>query len=511
MSSRINQSIKNIAMITISYFFSMLLTFITRTIFIRLLAKEYLGLNGLFTNLLSFLALAELGVGSAINFSLYKPLKENDTEKTKSLMQLYKHLYKIIGLVIIIVGFVLGPFLPYLIKDMPSDMPYIYWYYLLSVLNSAVSYFYSYKRSILVCDQKEYKSTIVVMVMSLVTKIGQIVVLFLFKSYMAYLFVAFFTTLAENIIISHIADKEYPYLRDKNAKKLPEADTNAIKKNTAALFMHRIGSTIVFATDNIIISKFLGLIEVGLYSNYSLIISAVDSLLSKVFRAITPSVGNLLINDDKEYVEDIFYKTLFINVWVYGFSAIAIFTLSQHFICLWVGENFLLSIPVLLVLVLNFYFTGVRRTVWIYKDASGNFWPDRYKPLVEGIVNLFTSIVLVLHYGMIGVFIGTTISTLFVSFWVEAYVLFKYYFNKKFYEYLKKQMIYLIEIIVIGFVTYWVMSCINNYELLGFIIKMLLCVLISNLLMYLIWRTKSEFFYFKKICANLLEKVKKYK
>jgi len=470
------------------------------------LTSTYLGLNGLFSNVLSFLSLAELGVGVAINYALYKPIAEGDTELVKSIMWLYRKLYRYIGCIVLAAGGALAPFLPYLIQDMPKDMPNIYLYYLLYVLNSGVSYFYTYKRSIIICSQKEYISTVTTTISEIILFILQIIVLAVSHSYGAYLAVAVIVTVAENLSISAIADYMYPYLKDKPVQALPKEVSADIKKNVFALMFHKIGSVIVFSTDNLIISRFVGLVAVGLYSNYTLIINALNLLLTKIFSSITASVGNLLLSNNKKHVEDVFYRVLFVNFWMRGFCAVALFCLFQPFILLWIGGDYLLSFSTVLIIVLNFYIGGMRSTVGLFRDASGIFWYDRYKPLIESALNIILSIPLAIHYGVAGVLLGTIGSTILVPFWFEAYVLFKYYFNKGIIEYLLRQLLYGVIAVLTGAGCFLLCTCADGYGLAAFAIRSIICAIVPNIIFSVIFCRTAEFKYFWNFIKNILKK-----
>ncbi|MDE6024411.1 MAG: oligosaccharide flippase family protein [Lachnospiraceae bacterium] len=506
--SRTYNSVKNVIFSIGTYIITLILEFVSRTIFIHLLTEEYLGLNGLFANILSFLSLAELGVGTAMSYALYKPLKENDTEVVKSIMYLYRKLYCIIGFIVLAVGFMLTPFLPHLIKEMPENMPYLYLYYILYVLNSGISYFYTYKRSIIICDQKEYISTISTTIAGISRLLLQIIVLLVTKSYSLYLVVMILTTLGENIVISTIAGKQYPYLKERNVDALSSEITTTIKKNVFAMLFHKIGTAVVSATDNIIISKFVGLVALGVYSNYVLIVNAVTNLLNKIFTSLTASIGNLALADDKEHVEKVFYRTLFMNIWSRGFCAICLLCLLQPFINLWLGNRFLLTNATLIIIVINFYLKGVRSTVLTFRDATGIFWYDRYKPLIESVCNLVFSIPLAIKYGISGVLLGTILSTILVPLWVEPYVLFKYYFKKGIGQYMACQCKYAIVIIIIACMNYKICSVLPMAGIGIFILKLLICIIVPNVCMILLWHKKEEYQYYYHLVLKVLGKAK---
>ena len=502
--SRTGSSIRNAFFSFGGYIFTILLQFVNRTFFVHLLSAEYLGLNGLFSNILSVLALSELGIGTAMAFALYKPVAEHDTELIKSLMHLYKKMYTIIGSFVIVAGLILTPFLHVLIKDMP-DIKYIRVYFLLYVLNAGVSYFYTYKRTLIICDQDAYISTSTQLLASIGTKIVQVIVLFWTKNYLLYLLVQVIFTISENMLISKIADRKYTYLKDKHIQPLPAEEKENIKVNVKAMLCHKIGTVVVNATDNLIISKILGLASVGSYANYTLVVDNISALTDKIIYSISASVGDLIATGDKEKAERMFYNILFVNYWVVSFCSICLVGLLQSFIQLWLGEEYLFSSFTVIILVLCFYFSRMRNTVNIYKEAAGIMRQDKYKALIESVVNLVVSIPLTYKLGVAGVRLGTLISTLLVPFWLEGYVLFKHFFGKSPVRYMAKQVGYLATSILVALVTGMLSMVIPGEGLINFAAKMVLYVLLPNILMGLLFFKTKEFEYLRSIFARVVK------
>lgn len=496
--SRSQKSLTNIIFAFGGYAVSLILQLVNRFVFVKFLTEEYLGINGLFSNILSMLALSELGIGTAIVFALYKPVAEKDIEKIKSLMALYKKLYTMIGWIILVIGFALTPFLQLFIKEMP-DIPNLRIYYMLYVLNSGVSYFYTYKRSLIICNQDEFISTATTTLASVGTKLTQIIVLFLTRNYMLFLITQVIFTRLENVIIARIADKQYPYLKEKNIKPLEKSETAAIKKNVLAMMVHKIGDVVVNATDNLIVSKILGLVSVGLLSNYMLIFDSVSGLIMRIFSAITASLGNLVATEDKEKAEEVFHRVLFVNFWIISFCSICLYCLCQPFITVWIGNKFLLPIGVLLALIGCFYLTGMRRTVLQFRTAAGLFWADRYKAVAESILNLAVSIPLTIYFGIMGVKLGTIISTLLTSFWVEGYILYKNFFKKTVVKYLLLQFFYLGLTVIVGAGTDVICRLLPDSSFLMVVLKGMVCAVVVNGVYLLLFFRKPEFKYFLQL------------
>lgn len=506
--NKTQNSLRNVGVAIAAYFAITFFAFLDRTIFIRLLSADYLGLNGLFSNILSMLSLAELGVGSAIAYSLYAPLDSGNISMVQAIMRLYKKLYCIIGSIVLLLGAALTPFLPWLIKDIPTDMPDIYTYYLLYVLNVGSSYFFTYKRTLIICDQKQYISTVTSTLSSILTSLLRMGILLLVHNYLFYLIVGIVATIGENIVISVMADRMYPYLRTKEIQSLPKETTICIRKNIYAMFCHKIGNVVVNCTDNLIISRFVGLAAVGLYSNYTLILSKVSGLLGKFFSSVTASVGMLALDKDKNHVEQVLYRMLFLNFWMYAFSCIGFFCLVQPFIRLWIGSEYQLSIWVVLVAVLNFYLTGMRQTVLTFRDAAGVFWYDRYKALIESAVNVVLSIPLAMKFGISGVLLGTIGSTLLVPFWYDGYILFRHLFHKGIGKYLRRQLFYGTLALAAGCITWYLCRQVSGGKIEAFLLQIVICIIVPNIMFFLVLCKSREWSYYRELFQDLWNKGK---
>ena len=499
---RSKSSAKNLVVALIGQAFGLIISFIARIIFVKFLSDEYLGLNGLFTNLLTMLSLVELGVGSALVYSLYKPLADGDNEKVKSLMDLYRKSYNIIGGVVLIIGILFIPFYRYLISEVPS-ISHLDFIYILFVLNTSISYFYSYKRSLIICDQKRYIATIYRYVFYFLLNVFQIIVLFLTHNYILYLITQVVFTCLENICISIKADRMYPYLKDKNIKKLDKKELNTISKNVRAMLFHKIGGVVVNSTDNILISKLVGLIAVGMYSNYYLITSALDTITAQFFNAITASVGNLGACTNSKKVKETFNTTFFLNYLIYGVITVCLLILFNPFIEVWLGKKYLFDFGVVLVITICFYLKGIRKTCLTFKDALGLFWQDRYKPIIESIINLVASIILGIKYGVLGIFMGTIISTVTTSLWIEPYVLYKYYFKENIIDYLYRFIKYTLVVVLTYLIVQKIVILISINGILGLLIKGVVSLILSILIMTIVFIKTNEIKHVKKIFKDI--------
>lgn len=505
---RTEKSVINLVTAFIGQIFGVLVSFIVRKIFVSYLSTEYLGVNGLFTNILTMLSLVELGVGSAMTYSLYKPIAENDISKIKSLMNLYKRAYRIIGIIVLVLGIGFTPFYRFLINDVPN-IQNLNLIYLIFVLNTGVSYFYSYKKALIICDQKKYITTIYRYTFYFIYNIMQIIVLITTRNYIMYLICQVISTILENIAISKKADKMYPYLKEKNIERLPKKEFDKIKQNVSAMIFHKVGAMVVNSTDNILLSKFVGLTSVGIYSNYYMVINGLETIIYQIFDAIVASVGNLGVTESKKKIKSVFKKVFFMNFWIFSFCSICLLVLFNDFICLWVGEKYEFDLGIVIVLVIAFYLKGMRRTVITFKDATGNFYHDRYKPIFEAVINLIVSIILAQKFGIAGIFIGTIISTITTSLWIEPVVLYKYVFEEKSYKYFAKLAEYTIIGVLVAIITYYISNFIAVSGILAIIIKLIICLIVPNLIYIIIYGKTSEFMYFVELIKKVFKKITK--
>jgi len=369
-----------------------------------------------------------------------------------------------------------------------------------------MSYFYTYKRSIIICNQEDYISSTSTMVASVTMRLTQLLILALSHNYFLYLLVQILFTRLENVIISKIADWKYPYLSEKEVQALDKEDVTSIKKNILAMMTTKVGSVIVSGTDNLIISKILGLTVVGLYSNYMLLINTLNSLIGKVFNAITASVGNLVVNKSTDEVEEVFNNILFANYIIYNVAAIGFWCLLQPFVKLWLGSELLLSDAAVWIFVAVFYVNGMRLTVLTFRNVLGLFWHDRYRAILEAIVNLALSIPLTFLYGIVGVKLGSLIALVVTTFWVEGYILFKNYFNKSFIKYIFKQGIYagitLLECVAIDYVC----RVIYTEGVMNFILQAIVCVSLCGVLTILFFGRTKEFQYYFKMVGGIFKR-----
>lgn len=503
---RTKSSIKNTITALMVSICSAILGIISQALFLKILNVEYLGINGLFTNVIAMLNIAELGIGNAIIVNLYKPIYENNIEKIKSLMFFYKKAYNIVALIILIVGLLLVPFLSYIVGEVTVDINLTI-IYLLFLFSTVSSYLLIYKRSILIAYQQNYILNIIEIFYLIIYNFLQIVILYLTKNYYLYLSIKIICQLLENIIVSIYANKKYKYLEDKNYQKLDKKTEKNIFNKIKALFFHKIALFIIKGTDNILISTFLGITTVGLYSNYNTIINSTNNLFSRMISSTLASVGNLLAEDNKEKTYQIFRKIRFFNFWIATFSSCCLLVIMQNFIKLWIGEKYLLKDYILCILVFNYFLSLMKYCYSVFKDAAGIWQEDKFVPLIESIINIISSIILAKFFGLAGIFIGTIISSF--TKWGYSYpkLIHKKLFNRSYENYIKENIRYLIIFILISSLSYLIsLLTIHENIFIQVVINTIEAVVISNVLMIIIFYKTEEFHYFITLIKKMLKK-----
>lgn len=511
--SRTSNSIRNSSYALAVQVLTVLLNFIIRTAFIRTLSISYLGLNGLFTNILTVLSFAELGFGTAIVYAMYSPIAKNDYRKITAYMNSFARVYSVVGLSILLIGLMLVPNLEFFISDtaeIPAGAPPLWLIYILFLLNSAASYFFNYKRSLVVATQNGYLDSRNQLSFNLLKSVLQLLVLLVWKSYLGYLVIQIFCSLLANIALSVKVDKLFPYLQTYSAERLSKEEKQELKKNVIAMTFHKLGSVVVSGVDNILISKYVGIFAMGCYSNYTLISSTIKTLFVQIMSPITASVGNFVAEKTTDESAIFFKKLLFVNAYVAVFCTSCLYVLSNAFIEQFWGREYLLPGVTVAVFYLNFYVDRMRQTAQIYIDTNGLFWPIKWKSFIESIINLAAScyFLLVLHWGICGIILGTLTSNLLTNFWWEPYVVYKYVFKKTMTEYFAVYFQYFVALVASITISLFFTFRIPD-TIWGFLCKVAIAGIVPNVVMCVLFFTTDEFQYFKKILRGILDNIKK--
>lgn len=479
-----------------------LLGFAYRSIFIHVLSSSHLGINGLFENILSILSITELGFSTAIAYRFYEPISKEDVAQVGRLVNFYKQIYFIIGSFIFLLGMSLVPFLDIFLKDIeevPKDIN-LRFIYILFLMQSLATYLFAYRQAILVADQKQYIVSLVNTAVTFLRYVLQVILLLAWKNYTLTLIAGVILTVGSNYLISIWVTHKYRAVFEIR-ERLPKEERKEIYRDTKATLLHKIGGTVLTATDNLVLSKFIGLVATGIYSNYSLIISSLAGILDQLLTSFTSSIGNAHVETSSEKRYVIYQRLQFLNLWLSGMFCTCLFALTNDFISLWVGEEMMLSTETVIVLCIQFYLQGGRKISMTYTSACGLFTKDRVRPLIEAGLNLAVSIILAMRCGIIGVFIGTIVSCVLTVFWREPYILYKYEFHRPVSEYWKTYMTFALFTAAINVLLYAIQNNIPEMprNFLSWIACGVICVFIFNVAAIAAFGRREEFCFYREL------------
>lgn len=425
---------KNFLFSVVGRIISMITSFVGRTVFVRYLGAEYLGLGGFFGNIFSVVSLCELGMGAAVAQSLYKPLADEDEYRVSAIVNFYTKFCRIIAFVTAILSILAIPVLQSVVKTQ-LDMREILTAYMLFVMHSVVSYLLVPKCALVVCDQRMYVVTFVRSIFGVLALFLQSAMLVLTGNYILYLVCRILVLTVEDLVINRYADKNYPCLALK--MNVTREYKKNLYTNVKALMWHKVGGVLSRSTDSLLLTYFVGLSGMGKYSNYALVIGTIGAFFDVAINAASASVGNLGACDRGKKSENILRKMYFINFWLLTVGTSVIICTLNPFISLWLGEEMLFNNAEMLVIVSSFYFSCIRDPVQIFVSTFGLFKESRHIPLLRAVANLVLSVIFVGKMGVTGVFLGTALSTVLVPLCMEVKVLYKHGFSmppKEFYR-----------------------------------------------------------------------------
>lgn len=505
--SRVENASRNVIFGILLKGYQVILPFIIRTVMLYYMGIEYLGLNSLFGSILWVLNLAELGVGSAMVYSMYQPIIDKDAEQICALLKLYRTYYRVIGGIIAVVGLAITPFIPYLIKsdaEVPGDVS-IYVVYLLNLFCTVISYWlFAYKNSLLVAHQRNDISSKVTIATNTILYGAQILIIIFLKDYYIYLIASIVTQIINNIIVAYCAKKMYPEYEPSG--ELDKETKRKITQRIKDLFTMKLGNVIVSTADSIVISIFLGLTVLGIYNNYYYIITAVMSIVKVFFVSAMAGIGNSILveTEEKNYVD--LKKFTFIIAWITGFCSVCLLCLYQPFMKIWTGEDLLLGFSAVVCFVLYFYVDQFNQLFLTYKDAAGIWHEDRFRPITTALVNLALNIILVQFIGIYGVLLSTVLSMVFVGMPWVLYNLFTTVFSKGIRKYVIRIVLYTFVTVIVATITYLACSFIPDGGFFMLIVKMIVAAVVSNLLFFIAYFRLEEFKQTKTMVKRIIFK-----
>ena len=499
---RSQKALKNVSTGLINKAAIMLLSFTTKTVFIRLLGAEYNGVSSLYTNILSVLALAELGLGNVLMFYLYSALEKGDTDKICVLTQEFKKIYNIIIVCVSLVGIAIVPFLGILVK---SDLPHneLVIYYLLYLMNSVASYFVIYRTMVVRADQKEYLLNNCSTITTIVMYVFQLVYLYIRRDFLGYLLIQVLCTIGNNFVQNQIAIKKYPYLKKKPSSNVEVVDKKSLLGNVRATFLFKVSDTILDQTDNIIISMMFGTIVVGYYANYYMVMTYLAQIASIIASGLIASFGNLYATGEKERSYNM-VKCIMLFFAVFGTYCVACYvSVIQDFIPIWVGSEYLMSIDLVVSVMIVFYLRMATNTVWICRSTMGIFKEVQYINLAAAVLNIILSVILGYIMGVAGVIVATAVSRGLTSFWYEGKVVFNKLGRKANEYYLLQLRCVIIAALIIG-ISVGINHFVPVSGIVGILVKIFTCTVITIIAEVLFNRKTMEF---KMLLERLLKLV----
>lgn len=504
---RIKNSVINSLVGIVSYFI-LLLGPLVLSSFVASLGSEILGIQKTYMDTIAMLNIVELGISFGVIYKLYKPIAENDTEKIAILLNFYKNTFKLVALVLLILGLVTAKIIPQFMPEHDLNKFSDNWLSMMFVLylaDALAAYLFGHKRAMLIADQKNYLVNICRTICQFLMYILQFVSVYFFKSFELFVVSKLTCTLLDSVSIHFIYKLKYKNINLKIKKKLEKNEKKDLFKNLSALFYHKIGYQALASGSTLIITSNLGEAITGIYYPYTLITNGLMSITDQVFNAILTSFGNLIVKATQGEVHNIYKKIFFLNYIIYSFFSVSFFCLVGPFIRLWMNDDFLLPTSTIILITISFYFFGMRKSITMVKNSAGLYRPDRYFALVEALLNIGLAILLVNKLGINGVIIANIVSSLCIPFWTQPYVVYKNVFNRSVLPYYQKQLVYAVITLISCIFTYYLCSFFCFSGFLKFVINALICLVVPNAINIFIFYKTEEFQYLFGIAKNIFK------
>lgn len=421
--SRVHKSLLNAKVNLLFYFLSLFFSFYSRKIFLECLGDNFIGLTGTLGNILGYLNLAELGIGSCISFFLYKPLQCGDRGKIQEILSVFGYLYRKIGLFILLAGCAVSLCFPWIFSEAELGMGIIYFSFFSFLGSSLIGYFINYRQILLQADQKNYLVAIYFQSAGLVKTALQIFLAYTYRNLYVWVAIEFLFGILGCIILNWKINKEYPWLHTniRSGKALVKQYPDIFTK-TKQIFIHQIKDFLLNRSDELFVFAFVSLQMVAFYGNYLMIVNKITMLFKSVLDSVNAGIGNLVAEGDKQKMMRVFWELMTIRHFVAGLLCFSIYHLIQPFISLWLGDEYLLDNTIVILLIIYIYMVNSRGVVDMFNHSHG-LYADTWSAWVELILNVGITFVAGYHYGIIGILLGKIVSVfIIVVFWKPYYL-----------------------------------------------------------------------------------------
>ncbi len=506
-NSRKSRTIINTLFGLINRLCNVILSFALRTVFIKTLGIDYTGVSALFTDILTVLSFAELGIGTAIATALYSPLHDRNEEQIRKIMAFYKVAYRYIAVFVLVVGVIVTPFLKYLINDVPNITEDIHVIFLFYIVKSAASYLLIYKTTLLIADQRQFQIKGIETLCTMIRYGIEAVVLLVCKKYILYLVMEVLFTIGQNIIVTKRAERQYPFAFLPTQEKLSREEKIKLFKDVKGLAMYKISGTVGNSVDNVLVSSFISTALVGYLSNYTLIRKQLEQLLNQFFQALTPSVGSLVAEKNPQKQQIVFNRVYYLTFLIVNFCSCALFLLVNPLVTLWLGADYCLSVSICFIISFDFFLYMLLQTIASFRTANGLFIRGQYRPMITAIMNIVLSIIFIQKWGIFGTILATSVCRILTQ-WYDPYILFKYAFKTEFRQYYAKYWLYIFTFVANAGVLYYLSTLFDaNNQIISLVLKVVCCLLVPNIIAVLLTIKTEEFSYFFSVSKKKIRKI----
>lgn len=503
--SRTGKAVRNVMVTMACQILYLIVSFGCRTVFTVLLGKTYLGINGLFTNVLTILSFAELGIGSAMVYRMYAPLAEGDLNKVALFLQLYRKVYHVIIAVICTLGVILIPFLKYLVKapDVKENVILLYCLYL---FDTVISYVYVYKKSLLIADQNNYIVSVFAQIFNVIMNILQIIALLITHNFVVYCLIKSGCNLANNIACSRYVDKRYSFLKDPVQGEVSKEEINGLKTDVKGLLLNKLANVTFCGTDNFFISAYLSIDYVGILSNYTMLLTTVNAIMNKVFDSVTASIGNLALDGESSKTEAVLKKLFFLNTAIYGYLCVGTLFLIEEFITeIWFTKDFALPAGLACLITIELFLRSIHYPVHCTRNAMGAFSEHKIIFAGSAFLNIVLDFILIKPLGMNGLYIATIFCRC-LTYLIDAWVVYHIKFEKSLLGYLWMVLKWCIFLLGCSGVIYYALTYVSQTGIIGFLLKILVITIVYGISFLVVFFKSEEFKYYIALTKKMIKK-----